>query len=86
MAITPSLNASIRPLATRPRYRLRAQVAPDARLHRDSPVPRPSDSIGILATLGFLGFGIQPPATDWGSMLSNGLIYVNDGYWWLIYP
>jgi len=45
-----------------------------------------ADSIGILATLGFLGFGIQPPATDWGSMLANGLTYVNDGYWWLIYP
>jgi peptide/nickel transport system permease protein len=45
-----------------------------------------ADSIGILAGLGFLGFGIQLPATDWGSMLSNGLNYVNGGYWWLIYP
>jgi len=45
-----------------------------------------ADSILILATLGFLGFGLQLPATDWGSMLSNGLTYVNDGYWWLIYP
>jgi peptide/nickel transport system permease protein len=45
-----------------------------------------ADSILILATLGFLGFGITPPATDWGSMLSDGLNYVNDGYWWLIYP
>jgi len=45
-----------------------------------------ADSILILATLGFLGFGIQPPSTDWGSMLSSGLTYVNDGYWWLIYP
>jgi peptide/nickel transport system permease protein len=45
-----------------------------------------ADSIAILAALGFLGFGIQPPSTDWGSMLNNGLSYVNDGYWWLIYP
>jgi peptide/nickel transport system permease protein len=45
-----------------------------------------ADSILILATLGFLSFGLQLPATDWGSMLSNGLTYVNDGYWWLIYP
>ena len=45
-----------------------------------------ADSISILAFLGFLGFGIQLPATDWGSMLSNGLNYVNGGYWWLIYP
>jgi peptide/nickel transport system permease protein len=36
--------------------------------------------------VGFLGLGIQPPSTDWGSMLSSGLSYVNDGYWWLIYP
>jgi peptide/nickel transport system permease protein len=45
-----------------------------------------ADSIAILAFLGFLGYGIQPPATDWGSMLSNGLTYVNGGDWWLIYP
>jgi peptide/nickel transport system permease protein len=45
-----------------------------------------ADSILILAGLGFLGLGIQPPHTDWGSMLSNGLTYVQDGYWWLIYP
>jgi peptide/nickel transport system permease protein len=45
-----------------------------------------ADSILILSGLGFLGFGIQLPATDWGSMLSNGMDYMVDGYWWLIYP
>src|SRR5215475_295158 len=45
-----------------------------------------ADSILILAGLGFLGFGIQPPSTDWGTMLSNGTTYVQGGYWWLIYP
>jgi peptide/nickel transport system permease protein len=45
-----------------------------------------ADSIIILAGLGFLGFGIAPPGTDWGSMLSNGLQFVNLGEWWLIYP
>ena len=46
-----------------------------------------ADSILILAGLGFLGLGVQPPATDWGSMLSNGLTYLQSGgYWWLIYP
>jgi peptide/nickel transport system permease protein len=45
-----------------------------------------ADSILILSGLGFLGFGIPPPATDWGSMLSNGLNFINVGYWWLIYP
>jgi peptide/nickel transport system permease protein len=46
-----------------------------------------ADSILILSGLGFLGLGIQAPATDWGSMLSNGLNYIQGGnYWWLIYP
>jgi peptide/nickel transport system permease protein len=46
-----------------------------------------ADSIIILASLGFLGLGVQPPATDWGTMLSNGLTYLQGGnYWWLIYP
>ncbi len=47
-----------------------------------------ADSILILAGLGFLGLGVQPPATDWGDMLSGGLTYIQSGtnYWWLIYP
>ncbi|MDR2984092.1 MAG: ABC transporter permease [Nocardiopsaceae bacterium] len=47
-----------------------------------------ADSIIILAGLGFLGLGVQPPATDWGSMLSGGLQYLQSAqsYWWLIYP
>ena len=46
-----------------------------------------ADSILILSGLGFLGLGVTPPATDWGSMLSGGLNYIQSGgYWWLIYP
>ena len=45
-----------------------------------------ADSILILASLGFIGFGIQEPQTDWGAMLSNGLNYLPLGYWWMIYP
>jgi peptide/nickel transport system permease protein len=45
-----------------------------------------ADAIIILSSLGFLGFGIELPQTDWGSMLSNGLQYLSLGYWWLIYP
>jgi peptide/nickel transport system permease protein len=47
-----------------------------------------ADSIIILASLGFLGLGVQPPDTDWGDMLSTGLSYIQSGtnYWWLIYP
>jgi peptide/nickel transport system permease protein len=46
-----------------------------------------ADSILTLAILGFLTLGVAPPATDWGSMLSQGLNYIQGGnYWWLIYP
>jgi len=46
-----------------------------------------ADSILILSGLGFLGLGVNAPATDWGSMLSGGLQYMQGGnYWWLIYP
>ena len=46
-----------------------------------------ADAILILSGLGFLGLGVTPPATDWGSMLSGGLNYIQGGgYWWLIYP
>jgi ABC-type dipeptide/oligopeptide/nickel transport system permease subunit len=45
-----------------------------------------ADAILIVATLGFLGFGLHYPNIDWGDMLSNGTQYLQDGYWWLIYP
>jgi peptide/nickel transport system permease protein len=46
-----------------------------------------ADAILTLSVLGFLALGVAPPATDWGSMLSGGLTYIQGGnYWWLIYP
>lgn len=46
-----------------------------------------ADAILTLSILGFLTLGVAPPATDWGSMLSGGLTYIQGGnYWWLIYP
>jgi peptide/nickel transport system permease protein len=45
-----------------------------------------ADAIVAVATLSFLGFGIAPPATNWGLQLSNGIAYIYAGYWWLIYP
>jgi peptide/nickel transport system permease protein len=46
-----------------------------------------ADSILILSGLGFLGLGVSAPSTDWGSMLSGGLTYIQGGnFWWLIYP
>jgi ABC-type dipeptide/oligopeptide/nickel transport system permease subunit len=45
-----------------------------------------ADAILTVATLGFLGYGLHYPNQDWGDMLSNGLQYMQDGYWWLIFP
>jgi peptide/nickel transport system permease protein len=45
-----------------------------------------ADAILAVAYIGFLGFGLHFPNVDWGDMLSNGIEYLQDGYWWLIYP
>ena len=45
-----------------------------------------ANAILLFATLSFLGLGPPPPAANWGGMLTDGLNYVFDGYWWLIYP
>jgi peptide/nickel transport system permease protein len=45
-----------------------------------------ADAILILAALSFLGLGLPPPAATWGGMLTDGLNYIYDGYWWVIYP
>jgi peptide/nickel transport system permease protein len=45
-----------------------------------------ADAILAVATLGFLGFGLHYPTVDWGDMLSNGITYLQDGYWWQVYP
>jgi peptide/nickel transport system permease protein len=45
-----------------------------------------ANAILLVASLSFLGLGPPAPSTNWGEMLSNGLNYVYDDYWWLIYP
>jgi ABC-type dipeptide/oligopeptide/nickel transport system permease subunit len=45
-----------------------------------------ADAILIVSFLGFLGFGLNYPQVDWGDQLSDGVTYLQDGYWWLIYP
>jgi ABC-type dipeptide/oligopeptide/nickel transport system permease subunit len=45
-----------------------------------------ADAILTVAAVGFLGFGLHYPNVDWGDMLSSGVQYQQDGYWWLIYP
>jgi peptide/nickel transport system permease protein len=45
-----------------------------------------ADAILLVAYISFLGMGIQPPTTDWGAMLNNGINYIYQGAWWLILP
>jgi ABC-type dipeptide/oligopeptide/nickel transport system permease subunit len=45
-----------------------------------------ADAILLVSALGFLGFGLHYPTQDWGDMLSNGIEYMQDGNWWLVYP
>lgn len=45
-----------------------------------------ADAILLIAYVSFLGLGVPPPKTDWGGMLSKGISYTYDGYWWLIFP
>jgi peptide/nickel transport system permease protein len=39
-------------------------------------------AIFTIATLSFLGFGIQPPTPDWGADIANSYQYLGAGYWW----
>jgi peptide/nickel transport system permease protein len=45
-----------------------------------------ADAIALVVALSYLGLGVPPPEQDWGGMLSNGVTYVYDGYWWQIFP
>jgi ABC-type dipeptide/oligopeptide/nickel transport system permease subunit len=45
-----------------------------------------ADAILFTSVVGFLGFGLHFPQVDWGDQLSDGVTYLLDGYWWLIYP
>lgn len=39
-------------------------------------------AIFTVATLSFLGFGIQPPTPDWGGDVASSYQYLAAGYWW----
>jgi ABC-type dipeptide/oligopeptide/nickel transport system permease subunit len=45
-----------------------------------------ADAILNVSYVGFLGFGLHFPNVDWGDQLSDGVSYLEDGYWWLIFP
>ena len=41
-------------------------------------------AIFTVATLSFIGFGIQPPSPDWGLAISESYGLINGGYWWTV--
>jgi peptide/nickel transport system permease protein len=45
-----------------------------------------ANAILTLAVLQYLGFGLPATTPTWGSMLSDGTTYLQDGYWWQVYP
>jgi peptide/nickel transport system permease protein len=40
----------------------------------------------LISSLGFLGFGVQPPAPDWGLMISESRNYVSIAPWAVLFP
>jgi len=45
-----------------------------------------ADAILAYATISYLGLGLAPPATDWGTLLTEGINNLFDGYWWQLWP
>jgi peptide/nickel transport system permease protein len=44
-------------------------------------------AIFATVTLSFLGFGIQPPAPDWGLSIFDNYVFIAGGYWWpVLFP
>lgn len=41
-------------------------------------------AIFTVASLSFLGFGIQPPSADWGLTISENYDLITGGYWWTV--
>lgn len=38
------------------------------------------------ASLSFIGLGVQPPAAEWGSMISAGRAYMRNAWWIVTFP
>lgn len=41
-------------------------------------------AIFTVATLSFIGFGIQPPSADWGLSISSNYVLMAGGFWWTV--
>jgi peptide/nickel transport system permease protein len=45
-----------------------------------------SYSIFLVASLGFLGLGVQPPSPDWGLQINEARSYFATAPWILLFP
>lgn len=45
-----------------------------------------ADAVEIYVAMSFLGLGLAPPATDWGTLLTEGIGNFFNGYWWQLWP
>ncbi len=43
-----------------------------------------ANAILVLATLSYLGLGVQFPSVDWGDMIATAGETIDNGYWWQI--
>ena len=43
-------------------------------------------TIGLIAGLSFLGFGLQPPAADWGLMINENRLGIEQAPWAVALP
>jgi peptide/nickel transport system permease protein len=41
-------------------------------------------AVFAVATLSFLGFGVQPPTPDWGADITANYVGLLSGYWWQV--
>ena len=41
-------------------------------------------AIFTIASLSFLGFGLQPPSPDWGLTIASNYGLITGGYWWTV--
>jgi peptide/nickel transport system permease protein len=41
-------------------------------------------AVFTVATLSFLGFGVQPPTPDWGADIAANYANLTAGYWWQV--
>jgi peptide/nickel transport system permease protein len=47
---------------------------------------RTTYSIGLIAAISFLGFGLQPPAADWGLMINENRLAITVQPWAVLLP